>query len=332
MPSLADALATELEKRIPDGYSQIETIFFGGGTPSLLPREVWKKLAKRVAEVAGTQLVEWSIETNPRTFDERKAEEWLESGVTRASLGVQSFDATVLETLGRDHSSDEASESARVLKNAGFAKVSLDLMFAIPGQSLDSWRASLEQAIALEPDHISTYNLTYEEDTEFLSRFEEGEWSQDPDRDAEYFALAHEVLESAGFEHYEVSNYAKPDSRSLHNQAYWSGADYLGIGPSAVSTICGERSKNVANTETYVEMVAKVGHALDEVEILSEEDQRLERVALGLRTQTGLPVPEFDGEFLKHLSDENLIVVAEGRVRLTLSGMMVADEIAGYLV
>lgn len=332
MQSLSGALAVEFEKRMEGQSGEIETVFFGGGTPSLLPREIWTELAASIRKVVGKPLHEWSIETNPRTFDDRKAQNWLESGVTRASLGVQSFDGEVLETLGRDHSPEEAADSANVLKSAGFEKVSLDLMFAIPGQTLESWRNTLQRAIDLEPDHISTYNLTYEDDTEFLSRFEKGEWSQDPDRDAEYFALAHQELEKAGFEHYEVSNYARPESRSLHNQAYWAGADYLGIGPSAVSTIGNERSKNVANTENYVRMIESVGHALGEVEKLTDEDRKLERLALGLRTQKGISSDEFDAELLNTLCEESLIEPAENRIRLTLSGMMVADEIAAYLV
>ena len=155
-----------------------------------------------------------------------------------------------------------SAKRLRFFVEAEIPQVNIDLMFAVPGQSLGSWEDTLHQVLAIKPDHVSAYNLTYEEDTEFLSRFQSGEWKQVSDDDAEYFLLAHEMLTKAGFKHYEVSNYAREETRSLHNQAYWFGADYVGIGPSAVSTFGNQRRKNVCDTDGYIRMIDQLGHAV----------------------------------------------------------------------
>ncbi len=332
MKPFVDALAKEFRCAVEANDPELETVFFGGGTPSLLSGELWQRLTDALRPNLGSRLREWTLEANPRTFDAEKAQIWLETGVSRVSLGVQSFDQAVLSTLGRDHSPEEAEDAAKILLNGGFSSVSLDFMFAIPGQSLDSWRAALKRALDLDPDHISTYNLTYEEDTEFLSRFESGTWTQNADRDAEFFSVAHETLTQAGFDHYEVSNFAKPGHRSLHNQAYWAGANYLGIGPSAVSTLGYTRWKNVPDTKVYVEMIEKFGHSQRDAETLSDEDLRLERLGLGLRTLSGLPRADFEREAIWALLEEGLAECDAERFWLTLEGMMVADEVAAFLV
>ncbi len=163
-------------------------------------------------------------------------------------------------------------------------------MFSIPGQSAADWESTLRRAIALEPDHISAYNLTYEEDTAFFESLRRGESAVNEDVDARFFHLADAILTNSGFEHYETSNYARPGMRSSHNQGYWRGEDYLGLGPSAVSTLGSIRSKNVADTARYVAQIHALGHALAEAETLDAEALRLERIALGLRTAEGIPL------------------------------------------
>lgn len=324
-----EALGDELEN---SEAASPETLYFGGGTPSLLSREHWSRFADRLRQLLNLDSVaEWTIEANPRTFGLEKARLWREIGVTRVSLGVQAFDEATLDVLGRDHSPDEAVEAFEILREAEIPVVNLDLMFAIPGQTPEIWEAGLERVISLKPDHVSAYNLTFEEDTEFLARFESGDlnWKEDGDRDAGFFALADEKLRDAGFEHYEVSNYALPGMRSRHNQAYWAGADYLGLGPSAVSTIRGERWKNVSDTAAYIDQVARFGHARADSEHLSDEQLQLERLALGLRTADGIERKSEEGE--SQLIEEGLAKRDNGRLRLTLEGMMVADEIAGFL-
>src|SRR5205814_5869741 len=157
----------------------------------------------------------------------------------------------LLTVLGREHDAVLAEESFHIFRSAWFSNISVDLMFALPGQTERQWRDSLQKTIALEPEHISTYCLTYEEDTEFLARFERGEFCADEEAEAEFLELAMTMLEDAGYEHYEISNYARPGFRSEHNQAYWSGADYIGLGPSAFSPLEFERWKNVLDNTDY---------------------------------------------------------------------------------
>ena len=185
-----------------------------------------------------------TMEANPATFGDKKATLFKELGVSRTSLGIQSFSAHVLKTLGREHSQEQAVESVHTLRSANMEEINIDLMFSIPGQSETDWQHTLDTAVSLKPDHISAYNLTYEEDTEFIERLTRGDYQQTEDTNATQFQQAHSTLTKAGFHHYETSNYAQRGMESRHNQSYWLGDDYLGIGPSAVSTVNGRRWKN----------------------------------------------------------------------------------------
>jgi len=328
----ADALLGELRFARRDCELAPRTLYFGGGTPSLLPGTVWRNLAEGMRqEMDFAGLEEWNLEANPRTFDAARARIWTETGVTRVSLGVQAFDAGSLEVLGRDHSPEDVAEAVQALREGGIPEVNIDLMFSVPGQRLEDWEHSLRSAIALKPDHISTYNLTYEEDTDFLRRFETGEWTADADRDADFFLLTDRLLKEEGMVHYEVSNFAKPGKESRHNQAYWAGADYLGLGPSAVSTVRGERWRNLPDTVTWVRQISAMGHARQEAESLSEDQLKMERLALLLRTNQGVPRDWVDHQLAETLEDEGLAIFQGDRIVLNLGGMMVADEIAAYL-
>ncbi|MEM9238244.1 MAG: radical SAM family heme chaperone HemW, partial [Verrucomicrobiota bacterium] len=304
----------------------------GGGTPSMLSPAHLGKLFGGLAEVIDfSQLDDLTLEANPATFDLAKAKRFRELGVRRVSLGIQSFNSPVLATLGREHTPAEAEESVRILRQAGLESVNIDLMFSIPGLSLSDWRQTLESAIALEPDHISAYNLTYEEDTAFFESLHRGELDRDEDRDAEQFHLADELLAAAGFEHYETSNYARPGHRSRHNQGYWDGEDYLGLGPSAVSTLKNERSSNVSDTARYVRMIDQLGHATVDSETLSPDQLRLERIALQLRTRDGVPLELLDPSKLPSLIDSGLGEIRDDRFALTRKGSALVDPIAAEL-
>ena len=232
------------------------TIYFGGGTPTALNIAQLELLLRGFHERLDlSQSVEWTIEANPGSVSARKAALLKKFGVNRISLGVQSWDDELLKLLGREHNAQQAEESFRILRAAGFTNINVDLMFGLPGQTDDQWRATLEKTIALQPEHISTYCLTYEEDTEFFLRHARGEFRQDPDADAEFFEMTMAILEDAGYEHYEISNYARPGFESVHNRAYWLGKDYLGIGPSAVSTIGMQRWQNVCDYRAYIDRV-----------------------------------------------------------------------------
>src|SRR5438270_12378895 len=233
-----EAILRELEGAAAQSAIVPTTIYFGGGTPTALTTPQLDYLLtgfRRALDLS--ELVEWTTEANPGSVSLAKATLLRELGISRISLGVQSWDDDLLKLLGREHNAKQAEQSFRIFRRAGFANINIDLMFGLPGQTIREWRDTLERTIALEPEHVSTYCLTYEEDTEFFLRHARGEFRQDSDADAEYFEIAMSTLEAAGYEHYEISNYARPGFQSVHNRAYWRGADYLGIGPSAFSTI-----------------------------------------------------------------------------------------------
>lgn len=328
-----DALADEARKRIRE---PVRTVYLGGGTPSMLsPRHLGRLFAALHETIDFTKLDEVTLEANPATFDVQKARLFRELGVTRVSLGVQSFAPHVLQTLGREHTAGQAAESVAVLREAGIPQVNIDLMFSIPGQSEKDWETTLRRAASLLPDHISAYNLTYEEDTAFFESLRRGEMRENEDVDARFFELAGDFLTNEGFEHYETSNYAKPGMRSTHNEGYWRGEDYLGLGPSAVSTRGGERSKNIADTAAYLTRIRSLGHAIDEVETLDEEARRMERIALGLRTSAGIPLSLLGEAAIQRataLAGEGLAVIGDGRVILVGRGRALVDPVAAELV
>src|ERR1043166_4604926 len=229
-------------------------------------------------------LTEWTVEANPGSVSTRKAALLRELGVNRMSLGVQSWDEQLLKILGREHNAPQAEKSFSNLRTAGFANINVDLMFGLPGQTTPQWRSTLEKTISLQPEHISAYCLTYEEDTEFFRRQTRGELQADPDVDAEFFEMTMSILQDAGYEHYEISNYARPGFSSVHNSAYWAGEDYLGIGPSAFSTRGSQRWQNVADYREYADRILSGESAAGTIEQLTPEMKRAERTAFSLRT------------------------------------------------
>jgi oxygen-independent coproporphyrinogen-3 oxidase len=318
------------------GVANPFSIYLGGGTPSMLSP---KHLTALFTSIRNTfdlsETSEITLEANPATFDLAKAELFRSLGVTRVSLGIQSFSPHVLETLGREHSPEEASESVAILRAAGIPSVNIDLMFSIPGQSLADWESTLRHAVSLKPEHISAYNLTYEEDTTFFESLKNGTYAENEDKDADHYHLAEEILTAAGFDHYETSNYAQPGHHSQHNQGYWEGADYLGLGPSAVSTIGGVREKNVPDTAAYIRQVRSIGNAIHETEALTSAQRRIELIALGLRTTRGIPLELLDAASLekaKALAAESLLNIGETRIHLTQLGRPLVDPIAAELI
>jgi oxygen-independent coproporphyrinogen-3 oxidase len=334
--AFVEALALEARHRLETTPLPPRTLYLGGGTPSMLSPRHLTRLFEALHELIDfSTLDEVTLEANPATFDAAKARLFRELGVTRVSLGIQSFTPHVLETLGREHSAEQAAEAVHLLREAGMPSVNIDLMFSIPGQSRADWKSTLRRAISLEPDHISAYNLTYEEDTAFFESLKRGKVRESEDRDAEFFHLADELLTSAGFDHYETSNYARPGHHSSHNHGYWRGEDYLGLGPSAVSTIGSLRSKNVADTARYVAQVTAIGHAVSETETLDAEARRLERIALGLRTTAGIPLDLLAPDARLRaaaLTEERLARIEGERLVLIHHGRALVDPIAAELV
>jgi oxygen-independent coproporphyrinogen-3 oxidase len=309
------------------------TIYFGGGTPTALKTSQLEVILSAFHQRLDlSELREWTIEANPGSISARKAALLRKFGANRISLGVQSWDNILLNLLGREHNAAQAEESFRIFRDAGFSNISIDLMFALPGQTEAQWDDSLQKTTALEPEHISTYCLTYEEDTEFLARFERGEFSADEERDARFLEMAMTTLERAGYEQYEISNYARPGFRSEHNQAYWRGADYVGLGPSAFSTRSFERWQNVADHREYARRLFANESPVGSVERLTSEMKRTERIALGLRTVEGITADTISINRIHALSRAGLLRHGPDRVVLTSAGKLLADSIAEELL
>ena len=330
-----EALLRDLDKQCAAFDISPKTIYFGGGTPTALTTSQLEFLLERFHQRLDlSTLEEWTIEANPGSVSARKAALLGKLKVNRISLGVQSWDDGFLKILGREHNSSQAERSFRTLRDAGFRNINIDLMFGLPGQSTEQWIATLEKTIALQPEHISAYCLTYEEDTEFFLRQSRGELKANPDWDASLFEMTMSILEDFGYEQYEISNYARPSFSSVHNRAYWSGSDYLGIGPSAFSTTGMTRWQNIPDFRRYAEAVLAGESAIGSVEHLTPEMKRAEKIALSLRTDDGAPAPLLESfpnetrEFLRL----GLLQKASGNFVLTRAGKALADSVAEAFV
>jgi oxygen-independent coproporphyrinogen-3 oxidase len=326
-----EALLREMENAAEQFPLSIETIFFGGGTPTALTTPQLEFLLRGMRDrLDWSRVTEWTLEANPGSVSPRKATLLHEMGVNRISLGVQSWDDELLKLLGREHDAAQAEMSFHLLRATGFNTVSIDLMFGLPGQTLAQWEADLRKTIALRPDHISTYCLTYEEDTEFFLRHSRGEFREDSESDARFLETAMQTLEAAGFEHYEISNYARPGSESSHNRGYWAGDDYLGIGPSAFSTAVMQRWQNVCDYRAYIDRVF-AGHSPSaSSETLTQEMKRTERIALSLRTRDGISTSELKSftQQTNELIALGLLRQSNGNLVLTRKGKALADSVA----
>jgi len=312
---------------------QPETVFFGGGTPTALSTPHLEFLIGGLRDcIDFSRVREFSLEMNPATVSHEKASALLAVGVNRVSMGIQSWDDGLLKTLGRVHSSAQALRSYEILRETGVPNINLDLLFGIPGQSEARWRDSLRRTIDLGPDHLSAYCLTYEEDTDFFQRFKRGEIAADEERDARFFEIAMDELEAAGFAQYEISNYARPGRECLHNLAYWRGADYVGLGPSAFSTRGDTRWRNVADTSEYIRRIEAAIDPRDFSERLDSATRRSERVAFLLRTLDGIPECDVVPARAEALAAAGLLVRREGRLHLTRKGKLLADEAAVELL
>ena len=326
-----EAVLCELEERISVFFVVPKTIYLGGGTPTALSTSQLEFLLGGFHERFDlSAMAEWTVEANPGSVSARKAALLCKLGVNRISLGVQSWDNTLLKILGREHNAEQAEQSFHILREAGCSNINVDLMFGLPGQTVQQWQKTLEKTISLRPDHISAYCLTYEEDTEFFLRQSRGELKANPDTDADFFEMGMSILEEAGYEHYEISNYARPGFSSAHNRAYWSGEAYLGIGPSAFSTVGMRRWQNVADYRAYADRTLLGQSPIAATENLTTEMKRTERIALCLRTRDGISAMELQG-FARE-TDEfimlGLLRESNGRFLLTQKGKSLADSVA----
>jgi len=329
--------AIDSELAALDRQGEIDTLFFGGGTPTQLPAAALRRLVASVQRwFTLAPGYEFSVEVNPADLDIEKADLLAELGVTRVSLGAQSFDELKLRTLERDHLSEDICR-AFALARERVASVSLDLIFAAPGETMSGWRDDLSSALALAPDHVSTYGLTFERGTTFWGRLERGDLAAAPEEsERAMYAEAIRSLTADGFEHYEVSNFARPGHRCRHNEIYWTGGSYYSFGPGAARYVAGERSANHRSTFTYLKRVQAGESPVESRECLEAEDRARELLVFGLRRLEGVHRDDFmrtTGFELDRLVGRELARhVAQGwladdgqRVQLTREGLFVSD-------
>jgi oxygen-independent coproporphyrinogen-3 oxidase len=326
------AVRAELDWRRADGLDvsrPLETVYFGGGTPSLLPPEALAELfeivCSRWALAPGAEV---TLEANPEDVDREAARVWRAAGVNRVSLGVQSFDDEVLAWMRRPHRSDAPARAVAHLREAGIENVSLDLIFALPPHLTRNWSRDLDHAIGLGPDHLSLYGLSIEPGTPLARWIARGEVARaGEERYAADYLAAHEALAAAGFEFYELSNAARAARFSRHNAAYWLGEAYLGLGPAAHAFVAGERSWNVPAWEAYRRAV-HAGHTpVADRERLDETRARLEATYLGLRTANGLPVAAIGEDRAVAWCERGWALRRGERVTLTAQGWLVLDAL-----
>jgi oxygen-independent coproporphyrinogen-3 oxidase len=335
-------MARELEwaGRVYD-LSKVKTVFAGGGTPSMLAPDLWDRIAASLPAMDRAD-VEFTIEVNPATVTPAKAMAWRKAGANRISLGAQSFDAGYLKLLGRQHSPSDIVDTLQILRDQGFRNCNLDLMYALPSQPVSTWEKTLEAALECAPQHVSAYALTYEEDTPFFEALRRGQWTADESTEAAMFEKTVDVLQSAGLDAYEISNFAMPGYESRHNRAYWQGKDYLGFGPSAWSTIEGQRWMNLDSTGAYCDRLLNpdapapaivLASLRENRESLTSQTLTTERIMLGLRTREGISANLLAGRLttVDRLIHDSLAYWHDQRLVLTRRGRLVADSIAEIL-
>jgi oxygen-independent coproporphyrinogen-3 oxidase len=323
----------------------LDTVFWGGGTPGLLTAGDLERLGRAVLKAnGGHQPAEWSIEMAPATVKADKLEVLRDLGVSRISVGVQSFQEPLLEALGRIHSGEQVTRAIELLHGSGMKNFNLDLIFAIPGQSLSMWEADLEQAIRANSAHISTYCLTFEEDTALWLRLQRGQVRKtSDDEEAEYFELAWEKLGDNGFAQYEVSNFARPGHACLHNLNTWRMQEWLGIGPSASSQLGGRRWTEPHSLEEWLDGLKSGKPAYADESVLTSGILAQDLLIFGLRMNEGVNLRQIETRFpgalpsewpgfMESLVEEGLANLHGDILTLSEKGRLLADRIGGEIL
>lgn len=385
-PEITDRLVSSLIRELEqlnitrdhaDRFFGFTSVFIGGGTPSILPVKQMERLLtainlsidpdyisnrdsiktpgdqidipeKSIANKIEFRKSEFTIECNPGTVDKEKLLLYREYGVNRISFGLQSVNEEELKTLGRIHDYDDFINSYDLARKIGFDNINIDLMSAIPGQTPESFRHTLEEVISLAPEHISVYSLIIEAGTPFYDKYH-GRSPIDEDTDRQLYEMTHEMLTSAGYLHYEVSNYArlKNDENSYackHNLNYWRRGNYIGIGPAASSHINGMRRTNISSIDEYISRIESGSKPYDEVEYLTSDQQLIEAIYLGLRTSEGVDFRNLSDEFafdlysklppdlLDYWRREKLVNISDDKLVLTPLGFWFSDSIISQII
>ncbi len=321
----------------------IETVYFGGGTPSLLfPSQLENLMSVIRAEYKIAPNAEITLETNPDDFEEDKLQAWKNMGINRLSIGIQSFVEADLQWMNRAHNALQADTCIRMAKASGFDNITIDLIYGTPTLSDEAWKENVEKALSLDIDHVSCYALTVEPKTGLAKMIQQKKIEDvDPDKQARHFSLLMGWLEDAGFEHYEISNFCKPGKKSKHNSNYWSGVDYLGLGPSAHSFNGKSRQWNIANNALYIQSLAK-DQVPFEIEELTDFQRINEYIMTSLRTMEGLSLDVIINkwgekelaqilEIIRKPIAQGFMVHQNKNLILTNAGKLMADGIASDL-
>ena len=318
---------------------EINTIFIGGGTPSVLEADELECLLKEVAKLNMAKDIEYSMECNPGNLTEEKLEVMKKYGVNRISMGLQAKQDNLLKGLGRIHNYKTFKENFLLAKKVGFNNINVDLMFGLPNQRLNEWEETLREIISLEPAHISAYSLIIEEGTAFYNLYENDKLKlPTEEEERKMYHLAKKILEENGFNQYEISNYAKEGKECRHNLAYWNMDNWIGVGSAAASYINGKRIKNISSVEEYINSINEKGEAVEEIINNSKNDNMEEFMFMGLRKINGIDENEFKKRFSMNINDvygeilnkyigEGLLIRESGRIFLSEKGIEISNII-----
>ena len=337
-----DGIRRELYLAAPD--RPVQTVFWGGGTPGLLPPEYIRELGTLIRDRCGDRPVEWSVELTPEAARDARLEALSAIGVNRISLGVQSFQPRLLEAMGRRSSREAVMEAFSRLRRHGFGNINLDLIFAFPGQTEMEWESDLREAAALEPEHLSTYCLTFEEDTALWVKLARGEFVRDEEREAVFFGMAEKILPAYGLNKYETSNYARSGYECRHNLNTWRMAEWIGLGPAAASQFRGWRGANPPDIEKWSSELAAGRRSAEDRIALSDGLLAADLLIFGLRLTRGVSPSELEARFpgtvtselrafLDRLRAEGLARKEDdGRFCLTARGRLLVDRIGAEIL
>ena len=354
IPDYLDSLRKEMQA-VSQHRLVFDTVYLGGGTPSVMTPEqiagILENLFQRFRIAANSEI---TIEVNPGTVTRNQLREYRQAGIQRINIGAQSFNAKILAFLKRIHSVEDSTRAIQHARDAGFENLGVDLIYGVPGQNKHTWRQNLQTAVSLSPEHLSCYMLSYEKGTPMERELQNNRFSPLADGIvADLFELTHTLLSNAGYDHYEISNFAKKKDpatgfqttkfRSRHNQKYWTFAPYIGLGPSAHSYIGKTRSWNYADLKHYIACLNESSLPIQDQEVLTEKQQMIEAVYLGLRTARGIDIPWFEETFhvefnhlfagiLPDMTADECLILSGNRCALTLKGMLLVDSIAQRLI
>jgi oxygen-independent coproporphyrinogen III oxidase len=341
-----DCICKEIEIRMDEyqNENEISSIFFGGGTPSILPLQNLEKIINSINK--NFKLLnnpEFTLECNPGTIDLNKLKTFKEMGINRLSIGVQSFNEAELKFLERIHDSNVAIDSINAAREAGFDNFSIDLMFSLPNQTHESWKNNLQTALDMNIPHISAYSLTYEPQTPLYKDLKAGKVKNHSESsDARFFEIAMKLFDEYGYEHYEVSNYAKDGFKCQHNLHYWNCLEYFAFGPSAHGYLNNIRFWNTRALKEYLNKIEKNELPILDNEELTKCQQMMERVMLELRSE-GIRINEFRNDFeidlddllnteAQYMFEHNYIQVKENKIKLTNKGFLICDELVRSII